>query len=112
MLPNDEPVQAPLVDRRADVEPSFIDARWVDFAQLPPSIIERKPEPPIMPRGALLVLVLAFITFAVTVVIIEVLFRAASYNRPTRPSPRRSLLEVAEAIEARLGVATPIDPVR
>ena len=89
MLPNEEPVQAPVVDRRTDVEPSFLDARWVDFAQLPPSIIERKPEPPIMPRGALLVL--AFIAFAVMVVIIEVLFRATSYNQRTRPSSQRSL---------------------
>jgi hypothetical protein len=44
MLPN-EPVQAPPVDLRAEVGPSLIDARWVDFAQVPQSIIERKPEP-------------------------------------------------------------------
>ena len=90
MSPNEEPVQAPLVDRRTDVGPSFLDARWVDFAKLPPSIVERKSEPPIMPSGVLLVL--AFIAFAVTLVIIDVLFRDTSYNRPTRsPSPRRSL---------------------
>jgi hypothetical protein len=82
MLPNDEPVQAPLVDRRAEVEPSPIDTRWVDIVQVPPPIIERKPEPTVMPRGVLLVL--AFIAFTVTLVIIEVLFRDTSYDRPTR----------------------------
>ena len=81
MLPK-EPAQAPLVDHRAEVWPSVIDARWVDFAQVPQSIIERKPEPAVMPRGALLVL--AFIAYAVMAVIIEVLFRATFYNRPTR----------------------------
>ncbi|MGB8606191.1 hypothetical protein [Bradyrhizobium sp.] len=79
MLPN-EPVQAPPVDLRAEVGPSLIDARWVDFAQVPQSIIERKPEPAVMPRGVLLVL--AFIAFAVTVAIIDVLFR--NYNQRTR----------------------------
>ena len=83
MSPNEVPVQAPLVDRRADIESSLIDARWVDIAQVPPpSFIERKPEPTVMPRGVLLVL--AFIAYAVMVVIIEVLFRATFYNRPTR----------------------------
>jgi len=77
MLPK-EPV--PLVDHRAEAEPSLIDARWVDFAQVPQSIIERKPEPAVMPRGVLLVL--AFIAFAVTVAIIDVLFR--NYNQRTR----------------------------
>jgi hypothetical protein len=70
------------VDLRADVEPSFIDARWVDFAQVPQPIIERKSEPAVMPRGVLLVL--ALIAYAVMVVIIEVLLRVAFYNRPTR----------------------------
>jgi hypothetical protein len=74
------PVQAPPVDLRAEVGPSLIDARWVDFAQVPQSIIERKPEPAVMPRGVLLVL--AFIAFAVTVAIIDVLFR--NYNQRTR----------------------------
>jgi hypothetical protein len=82
ILPNEEPVQAPLVDHRAEVEPSLIDARWVDIVQVPPPIIERKPEPTVMPRGVLLVL--AFIAFTVTLVIIEVLFRETSYDQPTR----------------------------
>jgi hypothetical protein len=81
MLPN-EPVQAPLAEHRTEVGPSFIEARWVDFAQVPQSIIERKPEPTVMPRGVLLVL--AFIAFAVTVVIIDVLFRNTSYGQRTR----------------------------
>jgi hypothetical protein len=84
MLPNDGPVQAPVVDRREDVEPSFIEARWVDFAQVPQPIIERKPEPTVIPRGVPLLLV--FIAYAVMVVVIEVLFRATFYNRPTRPT--------------------------
>ena len=82
MLSNEEPMQAPVVDLRADVEPSFIDARWVDFAQVPQPIIERKSEPAVMPRGVLLVL--ALIAYAVMVVIIEVLLRVTFYNRPTR----------------------------
>jgi hypothetical protein len=89
--PNMEPVQAPLVDHRAEVGPSLIDARWVDIAKVPPPpIVERKSEPTVTPSGVLLVL--AFIAFAVTLVIIDVLFRYTSYDRPTRsPSPRRSL---------------------
>jgi hypothetical protein len=78
MLPNEEPVQAP----RVEVEPSLIDARWVDIVQVPSPIIERKPEPTVMPRGVLLVL--AFIAFALTLALVEVLFRDTPYDRPTR----------------------------
>src|ERR1700737_1135477 len=58
MLPDDEPVQTPWVDRWANIEPSQppIVARWVDIVQVaPPPIIERKPEPMVTPRGVELV---------------------------------------------------------
>jgi hypothetical protein len=82
ILPDEEPVQAALVDHRAEVEPSLIDARWVDIVQVPSPIIERKPESTVMPRGVLLVL--AFIAFAVTLALVEVLFRETPNDRPTR----------------------------
>jgi hypothetical protein len=82
MLPDEEPVRAALVDRRAEVEPSLIDTRWVDIVQVPSPIIERKPEPTVMPRGVLLVL--AFIAFAMTLALVEVLFRETPNDRPPR----------------------------
>jgi hypothetical protein len=78
MLPNEEPVQV----ARVEVEPSLIDARWVDIVQVPSPIVERKPEPTVMPRGVLLVL--TFIAFALTLALVEVLFRDTPYDRPTR----------------------------
>jgi hypothetical protein len=82
MLPDDEPVQTPWVDRWANIEPSQppIVARWVDIVQVaPPPIIERKPEPMVTPRGVLLVLV--FIAIVLTLATIEVLFRCTIYER-------------------------------
>src|ERR1700682_1735378 len=62
MLPDDEPVQTPWVDR------------WANIVQgPPPPIIERNPEPMVTPRGVLLVLV--FIAIVLTLATIEVLFR-------------------------------------
>jgi hypothetical protein len=77
-LHNEEPEQPPPVE----VEPSLIDARWVDIVQVPSRVIEQKPEPTVMPRGVLLVL--AFIAFAVTLALVEILFRDTPYDRPTR----------------------------
>ena len=82
MLPDDEPVQTPWVDRWANIEPSQPPtlARWVDIVQVaPPPIIERKPEPMVTPRGVLLVLV--FIAIVLTLATIEVLFRCTIYER-------------------------------
>jgi hypothetical protein len=82
MLPDDEPVQTPWVDRWANIEPSQppIVARWVDIVQAaPPPIIERKPEPMVAPRGVMLVLV--FIAIVLTLATIEVLFRCTIYER-------------------------------
>src|SRR6202158_3681505 len=82
MLPDDEPVQTPWVDRWANIEPSQppIVARWVDIVQVaPPPIIERRPEPMCTPRGRLLVLV--FIAIVLTLATIEVLFRCTIYER-------------------------------
>jgi hypothetical protein len=82
MLLDDEPVEAPWVDRWVDIEPSQLPlaARWVDNVQVaPPPIIERKPEPTFSPRG---VVWLAFLTIVLTIAIIEVLFRGTIYERP------------------------------
>jgi hypothetical protein len=80
MLPDDEPVQPPWVDRWPNIEPSQfpIYARWVDIVQVaPPPIIERKPQPMIAPRGVML----AFFAIILTLGIIEVLFRRTIYER-------------------------------
>jgi hypothetical protein len=82
MLLDDEPVEAPWVDRWVDIEPSQLPlaARWVDNVQVaPPPIIERKPELTFSPRG---VVWLAFLTIVLTIAIIEVLFRGTIYERP------------------------------
>ena len=74
MLPDDEPVQTPWVDRWANIEPSQppIVAGWVDILQVaPPPMIERKPEPMVTPRSVELV----FLAIALTLGTIEVLFR-------------------------------------
>jgi hypothetical protein len=80
MLRDDEPVQTLWVDRWADIEPSRlrIDARWVDIVQVaPPSVIERKSEPAVTPRGAMF----AFFAIILTLGTIEVLFRCTISER-------------------------------
>jgi hypothetical protein len=74
MMPEDEPVQTPWVDRWADIEPAppALVARWVDIAQAtapPPR------EAPSSFHGIMLVLV--FIAIAMTLAVIEVLYRVA-----------------------------------
>jgi hypothetical protein len=98
MLADDEPVRtlgvqtsqqhrndpavagAPWVDRWVDIEPSQpLGARWVDIVQVaPPPIADRKPEPMVRPRDAVLVLIAIILMLA----IIEVLFRRMIYERP------------------------------
>jgi hypothetical protein len=71
MLPNEEPVRSPWVDRWIDIEPSPIVSRWVDIAPvalLP--IIKREPEPLVTPRGVVMVI----ITIILTITIFELLF--------------------------------------
>jgi hypothetical protein len=82
MLPDEEPVQTPWVDRWANIEPSQLPivARWVDIVQVAPlPIIERETEPMVTPRGVLLMLV--FIAIVLTLGTIEVLFRCTIYER-------------------------------
>jgi hypothetical protein len=81
MLPDDELVQTPWVDRWANIELSRpIVARWVDIVQVAPlPIIERETEPMVTPRGVMLVLV--FIAIVLTLETIEVLFRCTIYER-------------------------------
>lgn len=68
-------------DRWVDIEQSPLVARWVDIAQVgPPPIIERKVEPWITLRGAVLVFIA--IAFVLTLASIEVLFRGTIYERP------------------------------
>src|SRR6202158_4377334 len=74
MLPDDEPVQTPWVDRWANIEPSQppIVAGWVDILQVaPPPMIARKPARMVTPRNVELV----FLAIALTLGTIEVLFR-------------------------------------
>ena len=78
MLPDENTMQRSWVDRWVDIEPPPpIALRWVDIAQVtpPPPIIEPSPEPTVVPRGVLLVLVL--VVLAMTLVIVEVLLRIA-----------------------------------
>jgi|ERR1700730_1141977 len=77
MLPDGKTVQRSWVDRWVDIEPPPpIVSRWVEIAQVtPPPIIEPNPEPKVMPRGVLLVLV--FVVMVLTLVILEVLLRIA-----------------------------------
>jgi hypothetical protein len=78
MLLDDEPVQTPGVDRWANIEAPI--ASWVNIVQVAqPPLIERKPEPMVMPRGV--VLVLMFIAIVLTLGTIEVLFRCTIYER-------------------------------
>ena len=71
MLPNEEPVRSPWVDRWIDIEQSPIVSRWVDIASVaPPRIIKGEPEPLVTPRG----MVLVIITIILTITIFELLF--------------------------------------
>ena len=85
MLPDDDTVRAPWVDRWVDIESplSPLVARRVGIVEVkPPPVIERKPEPVVSPR----VVVLVFIAFvlALTLATIELLFRGMVYERPDR----------------------------
>ena len=82
MLPDEEPAQAPWVDRWVDIEPQQfpIVARWVDIDRVAsPPVIERKLELMVTPRG----LVMVIITIALTLVIVERLFGGMIYERLT-----------------------------
>jgi len=79
MLPDEEPVQTPWVDRWVDIQPPQfpIVARWVNIVQVPPPpIIE--PEPMVTTRGVVMVI----IVIALTLAIVEVLFGGTIYQRP------------------------------
>jgi len=76
MLPNEEPVQSPWVDRWIDIEPPPIDARWVDIAQVGPPPNSR-PESIVTPRGVMMVI----ITIVLMLVIVEILFGGMIYER-------------------------------
>jgi hypothetical protein len=89
MLPDEEPVQTPWVNRWVDIEPAQLPivARWIDIVQVaPPPIIERKPEPMVTPRGVVMVI----IAIALTLAIVEVLFGSIIYERPTSRRNTRS----------------------
>jgi hypothetical protein len=80
MLPDEEPVQTPWVDRWVDIEPPQppIVARCVDIVRVAPSpITERKPEPTVTSRGVVMVI----ISIALTLAIVEVLFGGMIYQR-------------------------------
>jgi hypothetical protein len=85
MLPDEKTVQRSWVDRWVDIEPPPpIVSRWVDIAQVtPPPIIEPNPEPKVVPRGVLLILV--SVVMVLTLVILEALLRIArGANREDR----------------------------
>jgi hypothetical protein len=82
MLVDEEPVQAPWVDRWVDIQPSQppIAARQVDFVQVvpPPPVVQ--PEPMVTPRGVVMVI----IAIAVALAIVDVLFGDVVYKLPDR----------------------------
>jgi hypothetical protein len=89
MLPDEEPVQTPWVDRWVDIEPRQLPivARWVDIVQVaPPPITERNPEPMVTSRGVVMVI----ISIALTLAIVEVLFGGMIYQRPASGRNTRS----------------------
>jgi hypothetical protein len=81
---SNEPLQTRLVDQPAEPEPSFMEARWVDIVQMasPALTMEKASEPMTRPLGV--VLVFAFIVFAITLAIFEVL-ASAYYEGVTLP---------------------------
>ena len=84
MLPDDEAVRAPWVDRWVDIESptSPIVLRRVGIVEVkPPPVIERKPEL-VSPRAAVLVIIVFIL--ALTLATIELLFRGMIYERPDR----------------------------
>src|SRR6266852_4951567 len=79
LLPNEEPVRTPWVDRWIDIEPSPIVSRWVDIAPVaPPPIIKSEPEPLVTPRGMMMVI----ITIILTIMIFELLFGGIRWTGP------------------------------
>jgi hypothetical protein len=89
MLLDEEPVQTPWVDRWIDIEPPQLPivARWVDIVQVAsPPIIEREPKPMVTPHGV----VMAIITMALTLAIVEVLLGRMIYERPASRRNTRS----------------------
>jgi hypothetical protein len=79
MLPNEEPVRSPWVDRWIDIEQFPIVSRWVDIAPVaPPPIIKRELEPLVTPRG----MVMVIITIILTIMIFELLFGGARWAGP------------------------------
>jgi hypothetical protein len=82
MLPDDEPVWTPWVDRWVDIEPPQLPivARWLDIAEVkPPPVIERKSEPMVSPA---MLLVFFATVLALTLATIELLFRGMIRERP------------------------------
>jgi len=67
-------------DRWVDIEQSPVAARWVEITQTAPPGADRKSEPWITLRGAVLVFIA--IAFVLTLASIEVLFRGTIYERP------------------------------
>src|SRR5258708_207059 len=62
MLPNEEPVRFPWVNRWIDIEQSPIVSRWVAIASVAPPRIIRKPEPMVTPRGVVMVIITIILT--------------------------------------------------
>jgi hypothetical protein len=80
MLPDEEPVRAPSVDRPVDNEPSPLAARWVDIIQVaPPRVIE--PEPMLSLR---VVLIAIIIIIGMPLAIVGVLFGGRRSELETR----------------------------
>jgi hypothetical protein len=78
MLPNEEPVRSPWVDRWIDIEQSPIVSRWVDIASVAPPRIIRKPEPIVTPHGVVMVIT----TIILTITIFELLFGGIRWAAP------------------------------
>ena len=79
MLPNEEPVRSPWVDRWIEIEQFPIVSRWVDIAPVaPPPIIKGEPEPLVTPRDVVMVI----ITIILTITIFELLFGGIRWAGP------------------------------
>jgi hypothetical protein len=80
MLPDEEPVQKPWVNRWVDIESPPIVSRWVDIVQVtPPPIVETKSEPMVTLRGVVMLIIAITLTLAI-VEFLSIGMRLAGYT--------------------------------
>ena len=84
MIPDEKPARSLWVDRWVDIKPSELplDAGWVDIPQAVPSPVIELNREPTVPHAV--VLLLAVMVIALTLAIIEILFRGTIQERRGR----------------------------